>query len=286
MLEVRGLGLALPNRAARRPLRRPPLIEILRGIDLDLGRGESLAVVGESGSGKTSLGRTLLRLLKPSAGRIVFEGRDITALSEPDLRPLRARLQMIFQDPLSALNPRRRVGDIIAQPLHVFGRVSDRREGRRRADGLLERVGLPARLGDRFPHELSGGQRQRVGIARAIALDPALVVADEIVSGLDASSQAQILTLLRDLKNDLGISLIFISHDLSVVRVLCDRVLVLAHGAMVETGSCEDVFAAPREAYTRALLDAVPLPEVDPGWIERVRVDDVDAQRGADADKA
>ncbi|HYM02269.1 MAG TPA: ABC transporter ATP-binding protein [Stellaceae bacterium] len=286
MLEVRGLGLALPNRAARRPLRRPPLIEILRGIDLDLGRGESLAVVGESGSGKTSLGRTLLRLLKPSAGRIVFEGRDITALSEHDLRPLRARLQMIFQDPLSALNPRRRVGDIIAQPLHVFGRVGERREGRRRADGLLERVGLPALLGDRFPHELSGGQRQRVGIARAIALDPALVVADEIVSGLDASSQAQILTLLRDLKSDLGISLIFISHDLSVVRVLCDRVLVLAHGAMVETGSCEDVFAAPREAYTRALLEAVPLPVVDPGWIERVHVDDVDAQRGADAEKA
>jgi peptide/nickel transport system ATP-binding protein len=278
MLEVRGLGLSLPNRAAKRPLRPAPPIEILRAIDFDLGRGQSLAVVGESGSGKTSLGRTVLRLLRPTVGRIVFEGRDITALDEADLRPLRARLQMIFQDPLSALNPRRRIAEIIAQPLRVFGRVENGR-GRKQVDGLLERVGLPARLGDRYPHELSGGQRQRVGIARAIALDPALVVADEIVSGLDASSQAQILTLLRDLKSDLGISLIFISHDLSVVRVLCDRVLVMAHGGIVETGRCEEVFAAPRHAYTRALLDAVPLPTVDPGWIERAGVEEVDALR-------
>jgi ABC-type glutathione transport system ATPase component len=282
MLEVRGLGLHLPNRAAKRLLRPAPLTEILHAIDLDLGRGEALAVVGESGSGKTSLGRTLLRLLRPSAGRIVFEGRDITQLGEAALRPLRARMQMIFQDPLSALNPRRRVGDIIAQPLHAYSRVDSKRAGRRQADALLERVGLSAALGDRYPHELSGGQRQRVGIARAIALDPALVVADEIVSGLDASSQAQILTLLRDLRSDLGISLIFISHDLSVVRVLCDRVLVLARGRVVETGRCEEVFAAPRAAYTRALLDAVPLPEVDPGWIER-GVDEIEAQRSIQA---
>lgn len=279
MLEARGLSLSLPNRAAKRLFRPAPPVEILHAIDLELGRGESLAVVGESGSGKTSLGRTLLRLLRPSAGRILFEGRDITQLGEAALRPLRARLQMIFQDPLSALNPRRRIGDIIAQPLHAYGRIDGKRDGRRQAEALLERVGLPAALGDRYPHELSGGQRQRVGIARAIALEPALVVADEIVSGLDASSQAQILTLLRDLKSDLGISLIFISHDLSVVRVLCDRVLVLARGRMVETGRCEDVFAVPRAAYTRALLDAVPLPTVDPGWIERGGVDESDPQR-------
>jgi peptide/nickel transport system ATP-binding protein len=278
MLEVRGLGLSLPNRAAQRPFRRAPLINILRGIDLDIGRGEAVAVVGESGSGKTSLGRTLLRLLRPTAGSIRFEGRDITALGEAALRPLRARLQMIFQDPLSALNPRRRVADSIAQPLLAFGRVGDRRAGRQRASALLERVGLPPALGLRYPHELSGGQRQRVGIARAIALEPALVVADEIVSGLDASSQAQILTLLRDLRGDLGISLIFISHDLSVVRVLCERVLVLAHGSVVEAGATAEIFAAPRAAYTRALLDAVPLPIVDPGWIERVSVDEADPQ--------
>jgi peptide/nickel transport system ATP-binding protein len=278
MLEVRGLTLSLPDRAARRVFRPAPPIAILRGIDLDLAQGESLAVVGESGSGKTSLGRTLLRLLRPSGGSIRFAGRDITALAEAELRPLRARMQMIFQDPLGALNPRRRIADSIAQPLLAYGRVADAQAGRWRAARLLERVGLPVGLGARYPHELSGGQRQRVGIARAIALEPALVVADEIVSGLDASSQAQILTLLRALKSDLGISLIFISHDLSVVRVLCDRVLVLARGSVVETGACAAVFAAPRHPYTRALLDAVPLPIVDPGWIERSTSEDSDSK--------
>jgi peptide/nickel transport system ATP-binding protein len=276
MLEARGLCLSLPDRGARRLFRPAPLVEILRGIDLEIGRGDSLAVVGESGSGKTSLGRTLLRLLRPTAGTIRFEGTDITALDEGALRPLRARLQMIFQDPLSALNPRRRVADSIAQPLRAYGRVAGHREGRLRAAALLERVGLAPALGLRYPHELSGGQRQRVGIARAIALEPALVVADEIVSGLDASSQAQILTLLRDLRRDLGISLIFISHDLSVVRVLCERVLVLAQGSVVETGSTAAVFARPQAPYTRALLDAVPLPIVDPGWIERSSADEID----------
>ena len=269
MLEVEGLCLALPDRGARRPFRRTPLVEILAGVDLALARGESLAVVGESGSGKTSLARTVLRLLRPTGGRIRFEGRDITALDERALRPLRARMQMIFQDPLSALNPRRRIADSIAQPLLAFGRVGDLRAGRQRAAALLERVGLSQALAPRYPHELSGGQRQRVGIARAIALEPALVVADEIVSGLDVSSQAQILTLLRDLKRDLGLALLFVSHDLSVVRVLCDRVLVLARGRVVETGAAAQLFAAPREPYTRALLDAVPLPIVDPGWIAR-----------------
>ena len=269
MLEVEGLRLALPDRGARRPFRRTPLVEILAGVDLALERGELLAVVGESGSGKTSLARTVLRLLRPTGGSVRFEGRDITAFDERTLRPLRARMQMIFQDPLSALNPRRRIADSIAQPLLAFGRVEDARAGRRRAAALLERVGLPQALGQRYPHELSGGQRQRVGIARAIALEPALVVADEIVSGLDVSSQAQILTLLRDLKRDLGLALLFVSHDLSVVRVLCDRVLVLARGRVVETGAAAALFAAPHAAYTRALLDAVPLPIVDPGWIAR-----------------
>ena len=274
MLEVRGLDLALPNRAARRPFQPVPMVQILHGIDLNLARGQSLGVVGESGSGKTSLGRTLLRLLKPTGGTIRFEGQDITALDEAALRPLRARMQIIFQDPLSALNPRRTVADSIAKPLITFGHAADRAAGRRQAAALLERVGLAPSLGTRYPHELSGGQRQRIGIARAIALNPSLVVADEIVSGLDVSSQAQILALLRDLKAELGISLIFISHDLSVVRVLCDRVMVLAQGRVVETGATEDIFAAPRRAYTRALLEAVPLPEIDPGWIERANLDE------------
>ncbi|HYM32580.1 MAG TPA: SDR family oxidoreductase [Candidatus Cybelea sp.] len=280
MLEVRDLSLALPNRAAKRAFRPAPMVEILRGISLDLARGESLAVVGESGSGKTSLARTLLRLLRPTGGSIVFEGQDITHLDEAALRPLRARLQIVFQDPLSALNPRRRVIDSVAQPLFAFGRATEQGDGRRHAEELLDLVGLPRSLGKRYPHELSGGQRQRVGIARAIALKPSLVVADEIVSGLDVSSQAQILALLRDLKRDLGISLIFISHDLSVVRILCDRLLVLSQGKAVETGSCRDVFAQPKHSYTQALLDAVPLPVVESEWLKRTVVEDAIEDEG------
>jgi ABC-type oligopeptide transport system ATPase subunit/NAD(P)-dependent dehydrogenase (short-subunit alcohol dehydrogenase family) len=249
-------------------------VPILRGIDLALEPAASLGIVGESGSGKTTLGRALLRLLEPTGGRLLFEGRDITHLQEPAIRPLRARMQMVFQDPQSSLNPRRRIGDIIAQPLLAFARVEGRRAAWRRAEGLLERVGLAPALAGRWPHQLSGGQRQRVAIARAIALEPALVVADELVSGLDVSTQAQILDLLRELRRDLGLALVFISHDLSVVRVLCDRVAVMLEGRIVEEGACEDVFARPRHGYTRALIEAVPLPEVDPGWIGRGAADE------------
>ncbi len=270
MIRAEGLGLALPDRGRRAGgfgFGRPPLLTILDGIDLQVGPGESVGLVGESGSGKTSLGRTLLRLYRPTAGRLTFEGRDITALDEPALRPLRADMQFIFQDPQSSLNPRARIGDILAQPLRAFGRTEGRRDAWRQAAALLERVGLPPGFTGRWPHELSGGQRQRVGIARAIALKPRLVVADEIVSGLDVSSQAQILALLAELKRDLGLALVFISHDLSVVRVLCDRVVVLRQGRVVEEGSCAAVFADPRQGYTRELLAAIPLPEVQPGWI-------------------
>ena len=263
MLEARNLRLALPDRSRKQLFGPPPLTEILRGIDLDLGQGEALGVVGESGSGKTSLGRTLLRLYRPTGGSLTFEGRDIATLTETDLRPLRARMQMIFQDPMSSLNPRHRIAEIVTQPLRAFGR--DAAAGH--VPALLERVGLAPALATRYPHELSGGQRQRVGIARAIALQPKLVVADEIVSGLDVSTQAQILSLLSDLKRDLGLALVFISHDLSVVRVVCDRVMVLSRGEVMETGSCERLFSAPRHPYTRSLLEAVPLPEVDPDWI-------------------
>jgi len=268
LLEAAGLRLALPDRS-RKPLFGPaPTREILRGIDLELAAGESLGLVGESGSGKTSLARCLVRLYEPTAGRLAFEGRDIAHLEESALRPLRARLQMIFQNSHSSLNPRRRVGDIVAQPLVSFG-LAAADEERKRVPGLLERVGLLPRMAERFPHQLSGGQRQRVGIARAISVSPSVVVADEIVSGLDVSTQAQILALLRELRRDLNLALVFISHDLSVVRVLCDRVMVLRFGEAVETNTAEALFTSPQHPYTRALLDAIPLPEPDPGWLDR-----------------
>ncbi len=266
LLEVHNLGLVLPDRT-----KRGGMVEILKNISFALDAGEALGLVGESGSGKTSLGRTVMRLYRPTAGSIRFQGRDIATLDEAALQPMRAAMQMIFQDPLSALNPRHRIGTIVTQPLVAFGaangRPPSRSQRRARALDLLDHVGLPGALVDRYPHEISGGQRQRVGIARAIALEPALVVADEIVSGLDVSSQATILALLRRLRAEMGLALIFISHDLSVVRVLCERVLVMHAGEVVEAGRCEDIFAAPQHPYTRRLLDAIPLPDVDPAWI-------------------
>jgi peptide/nickel transport system ATP-binding protein len=269
MLEAENLSLALPERGARRLLATPPLLSIFSGVELRLSQGESVGIVGESGSGKTSLGRTLVRLYRPSGGRLRFEGRDIAHLPEPALRPLRHRLQFIFQDPLSALNPRRRIAAILGEAFLLHGRATDRRGARNLSGALLERVGLAPALLDRYPHQLSGGQRQRVGIARAIALQPRLVVADEITSGLDVSTQAQILALLRELRRELGLSLVFISHNLSTVRILCDRVLVMHQGRVVESGACADLFAAPRHPYTRRLLEAIPLPEIDPGWLDR-----------------
>jgi peptide/nickel transport system ATP-binding protein len=268
LLEARGLGLQLPDRSATALFGAARVARIFHGVDLAIEPGESVGIVGESGSGKTSLARTLLRLYEPTAGSLYFNGREITHLAEAELRPLRAKFQSIFQDPLSSLNPRHRIGSILAQPLLAYARVPDRRTGWREALTLLERVGLPAAFADRFPHELSGGERQRVGIARAIALKPDLIIADEIVSGLDVSTQAQILVLLRELKTD-G-SLIFISHDLSVVRVLCDRVLVMRQGEIVESGRCAELFANPAQAYTRELLNAIPLPDFEPGWAARV----------------
>ena len=267
LLEARGLGLQLPDQSAKPLFGSPPLTTIFSKVDLALEPGESVGIVGESGSGKTSLARTLLRLYEPTAGSLHFQDRDIGHLPEIELRPLRAKFQAIFQDPLSSLNPRHRIGTILAQPLMAYERVADRRAGLREACTLLERVGLPAAFAERFPHELSGGQRQRVGIARAIALKPDLIIADEIVSGLDVSTQAQILTLLRELKED-G-SMIFISHDLSVVRVLCDRVLVMRQGEVVESGPCAALFANPAHDYTRNLLNAIPLPDLDPNWVLR-----------------
>jgi len=277
MLELKGVDLSLSDLSRKPPFGPAPTVDILKDINVTLAPGEALGLVGESGSGKTSLGRTIVRLYKPSAGEIRFEGREIAQLEEPALRPLRPRFQMIFQDPQSSLNPRQRVADIIAQPLLAYGRVHGRAEAWAQAWTLLEQVGLGPQFAGRYPHELSGGQRQRVGIARAIALDPALVVADEIVSGLDVSSQAQILALLRRLRAELGLALIFISHDLSVVRTVCDRVMVMYGGEIIEEGDCAALFAMPRRPYTSRLLAAIPLPDVEPDWITSSDIEDAGA---------
>src|SRR5450631_3228392 len=236
-----------------------------------LPRGSVLGLVGESGSGKTTLGRLLVRLLRPTSGGIQFDGIEIGGLAEAAMRPLRARIQMIFQDPQSSLNPRLRLGVTLTRPLQVHGRLQQRRDRRDRAASLLDLVGLPAGLIDRYPHELSGGQRQRAGIARALALEPDFIVADEIVSGLDVSTQAHILLLLRELRARLGLTMVFISHDLSVVRVLCDDVAILQAGEVVEYGPVARIFSAPQHAYTRQLLAAIPLPDVEPGWLDDSR---------------
>ncbi len=275
LLALEHVSLALPDLAAKPPFGRAPLRAILHDITLTVAAGECVALVGESGSGKSTLARTVLRLHEPQAGRIVFDGQDTTHAAEAQLAAMRQRMQMIFQDPMSSLNPRRRVGNIVAQPLQVAGREA----GATTVAALLERVQLPAGFAQRYPHELSGGQRQRVGIARAIALNPALIVADEIVSGLDVSTQAHILLLLRELRRELGLAMLFVTHDLSVVRVLCDRVVVLREGRVVETAPVAALFARPQNAYTRALLDAIPLPDVDPHWLDDAPISDASKEK-------
>jgi ABC-type glutathione transport system ATPase component len=246
-----------------------PAATVLHGVDIRVGKGETVGIVGESGSGKTTLGRALLGLVRPAAGSIVFDGNDITALDEHSRRPLRRRMQMIFQDPMSSLNPRHTIGRILIEPILLHGLAADRATARALVDGVLDRVGLPRNTVDRYSFELSGGQRQRVGIARAVVLRPDFVLADEIVSGLDVSTQAQVLALLKELTSEMHLALAFISHDLSVVRSICQRVVVMHDGRVVEEGPCERVFAAPAAAYTRVLIDAIPLPTVDPGWLSR-----------------
>jgi ABC-type glutathione transport system ATPase component len=248
-------------------------VKVLHGVDLRIERHETVGIVGESGSGKTTLGRALLRLVDVTAGTILFDGQDITHLPEATMRPLRRRAQMIFQDPMASLNPRHTVRRILTEPLLFHGVARDKAGAERRVRQFFDRVTLPVACLDRTPHELSGGQRQRVGIARAVLLEPDFVLADEIVSGLDVSTQAQALNLLKILSRDLGLAMAFISHDLSVVRAVCDRVYVMRNGIVVEEGRCEDVFARPKSAYTRLLIDAIPLPEIDPGWLDRNQAD-------------
>ncbi len=268
LLVARGLVVAYGQRAGLFT-RRHDSPTVLHGVDIRVGRGETVGLVGESGSGKTTLGRALLGLVKPAAGSVVFDGSDITALDERARRPLRRRLQMIFQDTMSSLNPRHTIGRILIEPVLLHGVARSQAAARALVHGVLDRVGLSRSTVDRYSYELSGGQRQRVGIARAVVLRPDFVLADEIVSGLDVSTQAQVLRLLKELTGEMHLALAFISHDLSVGRSICQRVVVMQEGSVVEEGPCERVFAAPLAAYTRMLIDAIPLPAVDPGWLSR-----------------
>ena len=253
LLSVRELEVTYPTRDGGS-------LRAVDGVGFDIGAGETVGLVGESGCGKSTLSRTLLRLLEPTAGRIVFDGTDVAHQSEKQLKPWRRRVQMVFQDPYASLNPRRSVFDILDSVLVVHG-VGVRAERARRIAEMLDRVGLPADAARRYPNEFSGGQRQRIGIARALVVRPELVVLDEPVSALDVSVQAQILNLLAELKEDFGLSYLFISHDLSVVRYFADRVLVMHRGRIVESGDHEDIWDRPAHAYTRSLIAAVPRAE-------------------------
>ena len=261
LLEVRGLAMHFPISEGIVLSRKIGDVKAVDGVDFTIGRGETLGLVGESGSGKTTTGRCILRLERPTAGQILFDGQDISRMERGELVGLRRRMQVIFQDPYSSLNPRMKVGDIIAEPIKVHGVEPDASRRRARVSELLSVCGLDPKFADRYPHEMSGGQRQRVGIARALALDPEFIVCDEAVSALDVSIQAQVVNLLEDLRERFRLTYLFIAHDLSVVRHLCQRVAVMYLGRIVEMADCDELFDNPLHPYTQALLSAVPIPD-------------------------
>jgi len=239
------------------------VLRAVDAVDLEVWRGETLGLVGESGSGKSTLGRCMTRLLDVTEGQVVFDGQDVTALQGRALRPFRRRVQMIFQDPSSSLNPQRRVGDILTEPLAVHG-IRARVDIPARLAELMDLVGLPEAALRRFPHEFSGGQRQRIGIARALAMEPDLIIADEPVSALDVSVQAQVVNLFAELKERLSLTYLIIAHDLGVVRQVSDRVAIMYLGSIMETGATDPVFDTPAHPYTEALISAIPVPVVGP----------------------
>jgi peptide/nickel transport system ATP-binding protein len=266
LVEVRGLTKHFGH--------APRIVHAVEDVDFDIAPGELLGLVGESGSGKSTIGRLLLRLLPVTAGTIKFQDRDISHLSERRLRPLRSQMQMVFQDPYASLNPRLRVRDIIGEALDAHALARGRARSDRIAQ-LLETVSLQPDHANRFPHEFSGGQRQRIGIARALAVEPRLIVADEPVSALDVSVQAQVLNLLQDLRQRFGLAMLFISHDLDVVELMCDRIVVLYLGRVLEIGKTADVCASPRHPYTQALLAASPRPDPEAPKTRRLLQGDI-----------
>jgi oligopeptide/dipeptide ABC transporter ATP-binding protein len=260
LMEVRDLVKHFPIRSGLLQ-RQVGAVRAVDGVSFDVFRGETLGLVGESGCGKSTTARLLLRLMAPTSGSIRFAGEEIASIKGGKLKDLRREMQMIFQDPYSSLNPRKTVGSIIADPLVIHRLYTGSGERKRKVQELMDRVGLNPEHFNRYPHQFSGGQRQRIGVARALALDPKVIVADEPVSALDVSIQAQILNLLRDLQRDLGLTLVFIAHDLSVVRHMCDRVAVMYLGHIVEMATSEQLYAHPRMPYTGALMSAVPVPD-------------------------
>ena len=233
-------------------------IKAVDDVSFEVARGETLGLVGESGCGKTTLGRALLRLIEPVAGKIIYNGIDLAAKKKEEMRSLRKELQIVFQDPYSSLNPRLTIGAAIAEPMKVHGILPDRKQRRDKVMELLEKVNLKAEHFNRYPHEFSGGQRQRIVIARALALNPSFIVCDESVSALDVSVQAQVLNLLSDLKKEFGFTVIFISHDLSVVRYISDRILVMNKGRIEESGNADDIYFNPQSSYTQKLIASIP----------------------------
>ena len=260
LLEVTDLVKHFPIKQGILIDREVDQVRAVDGISFAIERGTTLGLVGESGSGKSTACRAVLNLIKPTSGSVKFEDNEIAGFSRRQMRPLRREMQMIFQDPYASLNPRKRVGQIVADPLKRQG-VAKGSAVRKRVQELLERVGLSSEHYNRFPHEFSGGQRQRIGIARALALEPKLVIADEPVSALDVSIQAQIINLLDDLQDELGLTYLFVAHDIGVVRHISDRIAVMNHGKIVEEGTADQVCETPRDAYTKKLLTAVPIPD-------------------------
>jgi oligopeptide/dipeptide ABC transporter ATP-binding protein len=264
LLRVEGLEKHFPVNRGLVFQKQVGSVKAVDGVNFTLNAGETLGVVGESGCGKSTMARCVARLLEPSGGSIMFNGRDITHLDRAAMRPVRREMMMVFQDPYASLNPRKRVGSIVGEPLEVHSIGTDK-ERKSRVQELLEIVGLNPEHYNRFPHEFSGGQRQRIGIARALAINPKLIICDEPVSALDVSVQAQILNLLKDLQEDFGLTYIFIAHDLNVVRHISDRVMVMYLGRAVELGSRDDLYVEPKHPYTGALLSAVPIADPEAG---------------------
>ena len=261
ILEVSGLKKYFPISAGIVFQRQVGAVRAVDGISFHVVRGETLGLVGESGCGKSTTGRTILQLYRPTEGSVKFEGQELSTMSGNELRQMRRRMQIIFQDPFASLNPRMTVGSIVSEPLQIHKIYANKRERQQYVEQLMEKVGLNPYFINRYPHEFSGGQRQRIGIARALALEPSFIVADEPISALDVSIQAQVVNLMEELQHELGLTYLFIAHDLSMVRHICDRVAVMYLGKIVELGPVDDVYDNPQHPYTQALLSAVPVPD-------------------------